>query len=110
MIFVFFMAAVLFWAGFEQAGFVAEPLRGAPDQPHILGWEMPASFLQSVNPMFLILLAPVFGRSGSACGKRQPSTPAKMGFGLIFLALGFLLLAWGATLHRPAERGSACSG
>jgi POT family proton-dependent oligopeptide transporter len=59
-------------------------------------WEMPASFLQSVNSIFIILFAPFFGMLWVRLRKREPSTPAKMGYGLILLALGFLLLAWAA--------------
>src|SRR5437870_7719691 len=97
VIFVFFMAAVLFWAGFEQAGSSLNLFAERLTNRMILGWEMPASFLQSVNSIFLILLAPVFGALWIRLRSRQPSTPAKMGFGLVFLAVGFLLLAWGAS-------------
>jgi proton-dependent oligopeptide transporter, POT family len=72
----------------------------------ILGWEMPASFLQSVNSIFIILLAPVFGALWIRLGRRQPSTPAKMGFGLAFLAIGFLVLAWGASFTAGGARVS----
>ncbi len=96
VIFVFFMAAVLFWAGFEQAGSSFNLFAVRLTNRMILGWEMPASFLQSVNSIFLILLAPVFGALWIRLGNRQPAAPAKMGWGLIFLALGFLVLAWGA--------------
>ena len=98
VIFVFFMAAVLFWAGFEQAGSSLNLFADRLTNRVILGWTMPASFLQSVNSIFIILLAPVFGALWIRLGRRQPSTPAKMGFGLAFLALGFFLLAVGATI------------
>ncbi|HEV8118465.1 MAG TPA: peptide MFS transporter [Thermoanaerobaculia bacterium] len=106
LIFVFFMAAVLFWAGFEQAGSSLNLFAERLTNLNILGWEMPASFLQSVNSIFLILLAPVFGAIWIRLGKRQPSTSAKMGFGLIFLAAGFLLLAWGASFTSGGARVS----
>ena len=97
VIFVFFMAAVLFWAGFEQAGSSLNLFAERLTNRMILGWEMPASFLQSVNSICIVLLAPVFGAIWIRLGRRQPSTPAKMGYGLVFLAGGFLLLAWGAS-------------
>jgi POT family proton-dependent oligopeptide transporter len=96
-IFVFFIAAVLFWAGYEQAGSSLNLFADRLTNRLILGWEMPASVLQSVNPIFVILFSPVFGAIWLRLGARQPSTPAKMGFGLAFLAFGFFLLAWGAT-------------
>ncbi|HEX9304552.1 MAG TPA: peptide MFS transporter [Thermoanaerobaculia bacterium] len=106
VIFVFFMAAVLFWAGFEQAGSSMNLFGERMTQRVILGWEMPASFLQSVNSIFIILLAPVFGALWIRLGRRQPSTPAKMGFGLAFLAIGFLVLAWGASFTAGGARVS----
>jgi POT family proton-dependent oligopeptide transporter len=97
LIFVFFLAAVLFWSGYEQAGssmnLFAERLTN-----RIIGrWEMPASWLQSVNPVFIILFAPVVGLLWVRLRSREPSTPAKMGYGLVLLAAGFFVLAWGAT-------------
>jgi proton-dependent oligopeptide transporter, POT family len=106
VIFVFFMAAVLFWAGFEQAGSSMNLFAERMTQRVIFGWEMPASFLQSVNSIFIILLAPVFGALWVRFGRRQPSTPAKMGFGLTFLAIGFLVLAWGASFTAGGMRVS----
>ncbi|MCB0632534.1 MAG: peptide MFS transporter [Lewinella sp.] len=62
------------------------------------GWEMPASWLQSVNPMFIILLAPVFGALWVKLAQRNmnPSAPLKFGFGLICLGLGFLVMVFAA--------------
>ena len=106
VLFVFFMAAVMFWAGFEQAGSSLNLFADRMTQRVIFGWEMPTSFLQSVNSIFIILLAPVFGMLWVRLGRRQPSTPAKMGFGLVFLAIGFLVLAWGASLAAGGLRVS----
>jgi POT family proton-dependent oligopeptide transporter len=106
VLFVFFMAAVMFWAGFEQAGSSLNLFADRMTQRVSFGWEMPTSFLQSVNSIFIILLAPVFGMLWVRLGRRQPSTPAKMGFGLVFLAIGFLVLAWGASLAAGGLRVS----
>ena len=56
--------------------------------------------------MFIILLAPLFSALWLWLGSRNPSIPAKMGFGLIFLGVGFAVLAWGsanATLENPVS-------
>ena len=60
------------------------------------GWEMPASWLQSVNPMFIIILAPVFGALWVklAAMHMNPSAPLKFAFGLILLGLGFLVMVF----------------
>ena len=96
LIFVFFLAAVLFWAGFEQAGSSMNLFASRMTDRMIGSWEMPASFLQSVNSIFIIAFAPFFGMLWVKMRSREPSTPAKMGYGLVLLASGFLLLAWAA--------------
>jgi POT family proton-dependent oligopeptide transporter len=96
LIFVFFLAAVLFWSGYEQAGSSMNLFAERLTNRVIAGWEMPASWLQSVNPVFIIVFAPLVGSLWVWLRSREPSTPAKMGYGLALLALGFLVLAWGA--------------
>jgi POT family proton-dependent oligopeptide transporter len=60
------------------------------------GWEVPTTWLQSVNPVFIILLVPVVGLLWVRLGERNPSIPLKFGMGLLLLGVGFLVLAWGA--------------
>jgi len=98
VIFLFFMAAVLFWAGFEQAGSSMNLFTDRLTERHLFGFEIPTSWFQSVNSMFLIAFAPLFGWLWVKLGSRQPSTAAKMGIGLAFLAIGFFILAFGARL------------
>lgn len=64
------------------------------------GWEMPASWLQSVNPLFIIILAPVFGALWVKLAARNmnPAAPFKFGFGLICLGLGFLVMVFAARI------------
>ncbi|MEO8189117.1 MAG: peptide MFS transporter [Acidobacteriota bacterium] len=97
VIFVFFMAAVLFWAGFEQAGSSLNLFSDRLMNRDLFGTTIPTSWFQSVNSIFLIALAPVFGALWVKLGRRQPSTAAKMGVGLLFLAGGFVVLAIGAS-------------
>jgi POT family proton-dependent oligopeptide transporter len=93
---VCFLAAACFWSGFEQAGSSMNLFADRLTDRLIGGWEMPASWLQSVNGLFIILLAPMFSALWIGLGSRNPSIPAKMGLGLIFLGMGFAVLAWGA--------------
>ena len=94
VIFVLFLAAAMFWAGYEQAGSSMNLFAERLTNRVVLGWEMPTSWLQSVNPIFVILLAPVFGSLWLKLRDRQPSIPAKFGLGLVQLAVGFAVLAW----------------
>jgi POT family proton-dependent oligopeptide transporter len=93
---VCFLAAACFWSGFEQAGSSMNLFADRLTDRLVGGWEMPASWLQSVNGVFIILLAPLFSALWIWMGSRNPSIPAKMGFGLIFLGVGFAVLAWGS--------------
>ncbi len=103
---VCFLAAACFWSGFEQAGSSMNLLADRLTDRMVGGWEMPASWLQAVNGLFIILLAPIFSALWLWMGARNPSIPAKMGLGLVFLGVGFAVLAWGAanaTLENPVS-------
>ena len=106
LIFVFFLAAVLFWSGYEQAGSSMNLFAERLTDRMIGHWEMPASWLQAVNPVFIIVFAPFVGVLWVWLRSREPSTPAKMGYGLVLLAVGFLVVAWGATFTRGGAKVS----
>jgi proton-dependent oligopeptide transporter, POT family len=91
-----FIFSALFWSGFEQAGSSLNLVAERLTDRNLFGWEMPASWLQSVNPIFIIALAPVFAWLWVALSRRraEPSSPAKFGMGLILLALGFAVMVW----------------
>jgi len=99
VIFFLFIGASLFWAGFEQAGSSMNLFAERLTDREFFGWEMPASWLQAVNPLFIITLAPVIGWMWVALSAkgREPSLPVKFGMGLVLLGIGFLVIAWGAT-------------
>ncbi|RMH19661.1 MAG: MFS transporter [Gemmatimonadetes bacterium] len=93
-----FVLIAVFWSGFEQAGSSMNLFAREYTDRNILGWLMPAGFLQSVNSTFIILLAPVFGWLWVWLARRNanPSIPVKFALGLFGLAAGFFVLAWGA--------------
>ncbi|MDH3216644.1 MAG: peptide MFS transporter [Candidatus Krumholzibacteria bacterium] len=97
VIFFLFIGAALFWSGFEQAGSSMNLFAEQLTNRVVFGFESPASWLQSVNPLFIILLAPVFGWLWLVLGTRAPSIPVKFGLGLGLLGIGFLVMAWGAS-------------
>ena len=61
---------------------------------HLLGWEIPASYFQSINPLVIILFGPVMAWIWTRIDSSRfaIATPAKMGWGMIILGLGFVLL------------------
>ena len=87
-------ASVTFWAGYEQTGASMNLFADRYTDRHILGWDMPAAWLQSVNPLFIIAFAPVFAALWISLGKRgrDLNCAAKFGAGLILLGLGFLVM------------------
>lgn len=74
-----------------------------------IGWEIPASTLQLINPTFIVILAPVFGWLWTwlAARNTNPSIPVKFGLGLLGLAAGFFVLSWGAANATPESPVSA---
>ncbi len=84
----------LFWGLFEQAG---GSLSLYTDR-YVDRAGVPTSLFQSINPLYIILLAPLFAWFWQWLGKRgwEPSTPAKFGLALLQVGLGFLVFVWGA--------------
>jgi len=105
VIFFLFIGAALFWSGFEQAGSSMNLFAERLTDRVMLGFEAPASWLQTIGPIFIILLAPVFGLLWVWLGQRNPSIPVKFGLGLLLLGAGFLVLMWGATYTDPNGPG-----
>jgi POT family proton-dependent oligopeptide transporter len=91
-IFVLFVAAALFWAIYEQAGSSLTLFAERNTHRVILGYEFPASWYQSVQPVVVIILAPAFAWLWVWLGKREPSSPAKFAIGLFFVGISFLVM------------------
>ncbi|WP_193165090.1 peptide MFS transporter [Microbulbifer hainanensis] len=89
---------VVFWAGFEQAAGSMNLFAKYNTDLHIFGFEIPASWLQMVNPLFIIILAPIMASLWVGLGDREPNSPTKFSMGLIFLGLGFVSMC-GAALQ-----------
>jgi POT family proton-dependent oligopeptide transporter len=97
VIFILVFFVIFFWACFEQAGASLTLFADSQTNRHIGGWEMPSSWFQSINPLGIILLAPLFTMLWNALNKRklEPSSPMKMAFGLLLLSLGYVVIAFG---------------
>ncbi len=105
MIIVLFVGAAMFWSGFEQAGSSLNLFAERHTDRMMFGWEMPASWLQSVNALFIIALAPFFAWFWVYLARRNlnPSLPAKFALGLIQLGVGFAVMAIAAAFAVQAE-------
>jgi POT family proton-dependent oligopeptide transporter len=92
VVLVLFLAASVFWSVFEQAGSTLNLFADRVTRSAAFGYDFPPSWFQSLNSLFLILLAPVFAWIWIRMGKRDPSSPAKFTFGLVCVALSFAIL------------------
>jgi proton-dependent oligopeptide transporter, POT family len=95
---VFSLAAIIFWAIFEQAGSTISLFGDRLTRCELLGYNFPSAWFQSVNSLFVILLAPLFAWLWVRLGDRQPSAPFKFTLGLVFLGLSFVLMVPAAKL------------
>ena len=95
---VFFIAAMIFWAIFEQAGLTVALFADQLTRLELADMSFPSSWFQSLNPLFVILLSPFFAWAWMRLGVHQPSSPVKFVLGLIALALSFLLMVPAALL------------
>ena len=95
---VLFVASAIFWSEFEQAGSTLNLFGDRATRTEVLGWSFPSSYFQSLQPLFIISFAPVFAWLWIRMGRREPSSPAKFGVGLVLVGAGFALLVVAATL------------
>lgn len=93
---------IFFWAGFEQAGSTLSLYTDDYINRNVGSFLIPTSWFQSVNPLFIVILGPIFTWIWTSLSKneREPNTIIKMGLGMILLGVGFLLM-----LGAAAERG-----
>ena len=95
---------VFFWLAFEQVGSSLNVFAAQRIDRRVDGWlaglvpqgEIPPAWFQAVNPLFILLLAPLMASLWQALGTRAPSTPAKMALGLLLLGLAYIVMVLGA--------------
>ncbi|WP_277584775.1 peptide MFS transporter [Psychrobacillus antarcticus] len=87
-----FVAAMMFWAIQEQGSNILAQYADERVDLMIGSYEISPAWFQSLNPLFIIALAPVFAWMWVKLGDRQPSTPKKFSFGLLFAGLSFIVM------------------
>ena len=98
LILILFVAASVFWSLFEQGGSTLNLFAARNTDLTLAGYSFPATWFQSVNPLMIIALAPVFALGWVKLGARNPSSIAKFTLGLVLVAAGFGVLAVAAVL------------
>jgi POT family proton-dependent oligopeptide transporter len=98
-IFVYMIFNAFFWVAFEQAGSSINVFTEENTERHFGGaggFEVPATWFQSINAGLIFILAPLFAWIWTALGKKRmnPSQPVKIALGLIFLGVGYFFMVW----------------
>jgi len=86
-----FLASAGFWSLYQQQFTVVEIYADQRLNRNLFGWEMPIAWVQSINPIFIIVLAGVFAAMWTKLGPRQPSTPLKFALGTMSMGVAFLM-------------------
>ncbi|NGO69930.1 peptide MFS transporter [Streptomyces boncukensis] len=89
----FFAAAAVFWMIYDQGASTVQAFGDAKTSTSILGWHFPSTWFQSINPLFIILIAPAVASLWLALNRRgrEPSTTEKFAFGLVVTGLSFFV-------------------
>ncbi|MCZ2401937.1 peptide MFS transporter [Paenarthrobacter sp. Z7-10] len=85
-----FIASAAFWSLFQQQFTVLAVYSDVRLNRVIFGWEMPPSWTQSINPVFIIIFAGIFAALWTRLGSRQPRTPTKFAIALVVMGLAYL--------------------
>ncbi len=96
---------IFFWVGFEQAGTTFNIFALENTNRMLFGYEIPASWFQSLNPIFIVVLAPVFSMLWMALGSKNlnPRTPFKFAWGMGLLSVGAAVMAIADTLSNGGD-------
>lgn len=110
VIMVLGLFTIIFWAGFEQAGGLMNLFTNDFTDRTIdaLDWEIPTTYFQSLNAMFIVLFAPVVASIWIRLGSKEPNSPVKFAIGLVLLAIGFVFMM-GAVMEMNGDPTSKSS-
>jgi POT family proton-dependent oligopeptide transporter len=86
-----FITSVAFWALYQQQFTVVTLYANDRLNLDLFGWTMPVAWVQSINPIFIIILSGVFAAIWTKWGAKQPATPYKFAAAAIVMGLAFLL-------------------
>ncbi|GAA2246116.1 oligopeptide:H+ symporter [Herbiconiux moechotypicola] len=86
-----FLTSVAFWALYQQQFTVVTIYANDRLNLDLFGWTMPVAWVQSINPIFIIILSGVFAAIWTKWGDRQPATPYKFAAAAVVMGIAFLL-------------------
>jgi POT family proton-dependent oligopeptide transporter len=89
-----FCAAALFWMIYDQSGNLLNLFAEDKVNNQAFGHEFPVAWYQSLNPLLILLLAPLFAFMWARLGERAPSTPVKFAIGLLGIGGSFVIMGF----------------
>ncbi len=102
VILVLGLFTIIFWAGFEQAGGLMNIYTNDFTNRVLGSFEVPTTWFQSLNPLFIVVFAPVIASLWVRLGPREPTSPVKFALALVLLGIGFLFMV-GAVLQQGGD-------
>ncbi|MED4206230.1 peptide MFS transporter [Neobacillus mesonae] len=87
-----FLASVMFWSIQEQGSTILAAFADKRTQLDFAGMHINPSWFQSLNPLFIVVFAPIIGALWVKLGKKAPTIPVKFGFGILFAGLSFVVI------------------
>ncbi len=98
VLFILFIGISIFWSGFEQASTTLTIFADRHTDRNLFGWELPASWMQNANSMFILIFSAPVGALWIYLNRKNlnPTLPVKFGLGLIQMGLGFLVMYFAA--------------
>jgi POT family proton-dependent oligopeptide transporter len=102
----FFIGATVFWMIYDQSGSQLNLFAADKTNLSIFGWQMPAVWLQSANPFYIMVFAPVFAWMWERMGDRAPRTAVKFAIALVFIGLSFFVMSLAGKDASPTHKVS----
>ena len=100
---IFFLFGILFFAGYEQAGSTLNLFTDRYTRLEAFGFAIPSSWFQSIQPLFVILLTPLFAWTWTTLGAKQPSISGKFALGLFFMGMSYFVLVPAGAMAQAGE-------
>jgi proton-dependent oligopeptide transporter, POT family len=109
VLFVFFLASAVFWAGNEQQGSSLQIFAERYTNLTFFGWEIPSSWFQNLNPAFILIFSPVLAALWVFLANNKISfpVPAKFAVSLLMLGLAYVVMVFGANVAITGVRASS---
>ena len=108
VIYIIAVFVIFFWSAFEQAGSSLTIFADQQCDRTIGNWEMPTTWFQSINPIVVVAFAPIMATLWETLAKHklEPASPVKQAIGLLLLAIGYAIIAFGTNGLADGQKAS----